>query len=178
NRWALTEADYWTMCIQKTASYTCVAPCRFGAIIAGATKEKLDRLTDMCIHLGVAFQIQDDVLNLIGEESKYGKEIGGDISEGKRTLVLIHLLNACTPEHASRVIEIMSKPREDKHPDEIQEVLGLMDKYGCIQYAQQRSRELAQKAYTKFNQDFSDLPASRAKDIFLHLIHFVIEREY
>ncbi|MCZ6681209.1 MAG: polyprenyl synthetase family protein, partial [Candidatus Poribacteria bacterium] len=45
NRWALTEADYWTMCVQKTASYTCVAPCRFGAIIAGAPQEKLDQLT-------------------------------------------------------------------------------------------------------------------------------------
>lgn len=178
NRWNLTEVDYWAMCVQKTASYTCIAPCRFGAIIAGATEVELDRLTEIGMNLGVAFQIKDDVLNLIGEESKYGKEIGGDIGEGKRTLVLIHLLQSCVKADALRVIEIMSKPREDKQSDEIQEVLGFMEKYDSIRYAQQRSRELAQKASTKFNRDFEYLPDSRAKEIFQQLIHFVIEREY
>ena len=65
-------------------------------------------------NLGVAFQIQDDVLNLIGEERLYGKEIGGDISEGKRTLILIHLLNVCSQTDANRVIEIMSQRRTEK----------------------------------------------------------------
>ena len=178
NRWDLTEADYWTMCVKKTASYTCITPCRVGALIAGASKNETDLFLDMGKNLGVAFQIQDDVLNLIGEERLYGKEIGGDISEGKRTLILIHLLNTCSQTEANRVTEIMGQRREDKHQDEIQEVLALMKRYESIQYAQQRAKTLAQKANAQFNQAFSHLPASQAKDIFLHLINFLIEREY
>ena len=73
NRWDLTEADYWTMCIKKTASYTCITPCRVGALIAGVSKNEIDLFIDMGVNLGVAFQIQDDVLNLIGEENCTGK---------------------------------------------------------------------------------------------------------
>ena len=178
NRWDLTEADYWTMCVKKTASYTCITPCRVGALIAGASKAEIDLFVDIGMNLGVAFQIQDDVLNLIGEETLYGKEIGGDISEGKRTLILIHLLTTCSQTEANRVTEIMDQRREEKHRDEIQEVLALMKQYESIQYAQQHAKTLAQKAYTQFNQVFSHVQASQAKDIFLHLIHFVIEREY
>ena len=178
NRWDLTEADYWTMCVKKTASYTCITPCRVGALIAGTSKNEIDLFVDMGKNLGVAFQIQDDVLNLIGEERLYGKEIGGDISEGKRTLILIHLLNTCSQTEANRVIEIMEQRRENKAPTEIQEVLTLMDRYGSIQFAQQRAKTLAQTASTQFNGALSHLPPTQAKDIFLRLIHFVIEREY
>ena len=178
NHWDLTEADYWTMCVKKTASYTCITPCRVGALIAGASKNEIDLFIDMGKNLGVAFQIQDDVLNLIGEERLYGKEIGGDISEGKRTLILIHLLNTCSQTEANRVTEIMGQRREDKGQDEIQEVLALMERYKSIQYAQQRAKTLAQQAYTQFDQTFSDLPETQAKHIFLQLVHFLIEREY
>ena len=178
NRWDLTSGDYWTMCVKKTASYTCITPCRLGALIAGATREQIAPFDDIGRDLGVAFQIQDDALNLIGEVGQYGKEIGGDISEGKRTLVLIHMLNACTPTETARVVEIMNKPREEKRPEEVQEVLALTEKYGSIQHTQQRSRILANQAYAKFEQEFAYLPGSRAKDSFLPLIHFVIEREF
>ena len=178
NRWDLTEADYWTMCVKKTASYTCITPCRLGARLARASKNEMDLFVDIGMNLGVAFQIQDDVLNLIGEERLYGKEIGGDISEGKRTLILIHLLNNCTQTEANRVTEIMSQSRAEKHQAEIKEVLDLMGRYESIQYAQQRAKTLAQKAYKQFHQTFSYLPPTQAKDKFLQLIHFLIEREY
>ena len=178
NRWDIAEADYWLMCIRKTASYTCITPCRVGALIAGASKNQMDLFFEMGKNLGVAFQIQDDVLNLIGEEKLYGKEIGGDISEGKRTLILIHLLNTCSQTEANRVTEIMGQRREDKHQDEIQEVLALMERYKSVQYAQRRAKTLAQQAYTQFNQTFSYLPETQAKHIFLQLVHFLIDREY
>ena len=178
NRWDLMEADYWMMCVKKTASYTCITPCRLGALIAGSSRDELDQFVEIGINLGVAFQIQDDVLNLIGEEKLYGKEIGGDIGEGKRTLILIHLLNSCSRTDRNRVIEIISQERTEKHRDEIKEVIDLMKRYGSLQYAQQRAKTLAQKAYTQFNETFGYLPRSEAKDNFLHLIHFLIEREY
>ena len=178
NRWNLTEDDYWAMCVQKTAWYTCITPCQLGALAAGASRADVDQFIDIGMNLGVAFQIQDDVLNLIGEVGQYGKEIAGDISEGKRTLVLIHLFASCTEAEAERVIEIMAKHREDKRQIEVEEVLSLMEKYKSIAYAQERSKTLVAEACTQFNQRFVHLPDSRAKSLFLPLVNFVIEREY
>lgn len=178
NQWNLNEDDYWTMCIQKTAWYTCITPCRVGAIIGGASAEEVDVFIELGKSLGVAFQIQDDVLNLIGDVGRYGKEIAGDISEGKRTLVLIHLFNSCTPPEAQNVIEIMARPRTEKTEDDVQSVLQLMQKYNSIEYAQKCSKTLLQEAAEKFNQSFAHLPNNRAKHLFLSLIHFFVEREY
>ena len=178
NQWNLTEDDYWTMCVQKTAWYTSIAPCRLGAITAGAAKADVDHFIDIGQNLGVAFQIQDDVLNLVGDEGQYGKEIAGDISEGKRTLALIHLFNSCSPNEASRVVEIMAKDRHSKSQAEIKEILSLMEKYNSIAYAQTRSKALVGKACAQFTRRFAHIPDSRAKSLFLPLVHFVIERSY
>ncbi len=178
NRWNINEKDYWAMCIQKTAWYTCITPCRVGAIIGGASAEETDVFIELGKTLGVAFQIQDDVLNLIGDVGRYGKEIAGDISEGKRTLVLIHLFNSCTPNEAQTVIDIMARPRTEKTEEEIQSVLQLMHKYNSIQYAQKCSIKLLQEAAELFTQKFAHLPNNRAKQLFLSLIHFFVEREY
>jgi geranylgeranyl diphosphate synthase type II len=84
NRWDLKEDDYFLLCNKKTAWYTCITPCRLGAAIAGASSNKQDLFIPFGSYLGIAFQIQDDILNLDGDEQKYGKESGGDILEGKR----------------------------------------------------------------------------------------------
>ncbi len=68
-----------------------------------ATAEQLETITRFALKLGLAFQITDDTLNLSASEKVYGKEINGDIMEGKRTLILIHLLNSCTPEEMRRM---------------------------------------------------------------------------
>ena len=178
NRWNLAEDDYLTMCIQKTAWYTCITPCRVGAIIGGASEAEIDGLVELGKEIGVAFQIQDDVLNLIGDVGRYGKEIAGDISEGKRTLVLIHLINACTPAEAQHVIDIMARPRQEKTEAQVESVLQLMVKYKSITYAQRRSQALLQEAAGRFNNNFAYLRDGTAKQLFLSLIHFFVEREY
>ncbi|HIC18851.1 TPA: polyprenyl synthetase family protein, partial [Candidatus Poribacteria bacterium] len=68
-RWDVSDEDYWMMCVQKTAWYTCITPCRLGALISGSVQpDQLEQFIHIGTDLGVAFQIQDDVLNLIGEE--------------------------------------------------------------------------------------------------------------
>lgn len=178
NRWNLDEEGYLTMCIQKTAWYTCITPCRVGAIIGGASEAEVDAFIELGKALGVAFQIQDDVLNLIGDVGRYGKEIAGDISEGKRTLVLIHLFNSCAPSEAQHVIDIMARPRAEKTEAEVESVLQLMRKYKSIAYAQQRSKALLQEAAGQFTHNFAHLPDGGAKHLFLSLIDFFVEREY
>lgn len=178
NRWNLTDDDYYAMCGRKTSWYTCISPCRLGAIIAGAADDAIDSFIQIGWNLGIAFQIQDDMLNLIGDEGVYGKEIAGDISEGKRTLVLIHLLSSCTKEEAFEIFSIMNKPREDKLESEIKRILELMSKYDSIEYAKGKAQRLVEEAKNSFNDKFGDLPNAKSKEAFIQLIDFVIDREY
>ena len=96
NQCDLEEADYLRMILKKTCWYTCIHPIRIGALIGSNSKVKSAQFNRFGYFMGTAFQIQDDILNLIAEEKKYGKEISGDIIEGKRTLMLIHLMKNCS----------------------------------------------------------------------------------
>ena len=91
NVWGLDEADYYRMCLKKTSWYTFLYPCRAGLLLAGVNSGNVTRLDRYGWYVGAAFQIQDDVLNLAGDYAAYGKEILGDLQEGKRTLMLIEL---------------------------------------------------------------------------------------
>src|SRR5437870_2044776 len=110
-RWDLSDADYVRMVYKKTAWYTFVAPMLIGGIIAGAPASRLTALRKFAASLGVAFQIQDDVLNLIAAETLYGKEIGGDLWEGKHTLILLHAMRCASAEEQQRAGQVLGKPR-------------------------------------------------------------------
>jgi geranylgeranyl diphosphate synthase type II len=81
NNCELSDDDYLRMTLKKTCWYTCIHPCRIGALIGSRGKIDPNRFNRFGYYLGAAFQIHDDVLNLIGDRAKYGKEIGGDILE-------------------------------------------------------------------------------------------------
>lgn len=176
-RWDLREQDYFTMCEHKTAWYTCITPCRVGAIIANALSEIVDSFIPIGRALGVAFQIQDDILNLIGDEDKYGKEIAGDIAEGKRTLIVIHLLNSCTETEAEEVCAILDKSRNEKTKEDYKRVIELMKRYSSIEYARNQAKQLSTKAKEQFNKVMDHQPETIAKQNFLKLVDFVIERD-
>ena len=79
--------------MHKTCWYTTIHPLRVGAIVGSGGTAELGPLVRFGFHFGAAFQIRDDLLNLVGDEQLYGKEILGDLYEGKRTLPLVHLLS-------------------------------------------------------------------------------------
>ncbi len=112
-RWDLTDDDYLAMVDQKTGWYSFIAPVRIGAIVAGAPGEHIKALEEFAGALGAAFQIQDDVLNLLARESDYGKEIAGDLWEGKHTLILLHALRSMDAGERARALEILDRPRPD-----------------------------------------------------------------
>jgi geranylgeranyl diphosphate synthase type II len=112
-RWDLTDDDYLAMVDQKTGWYSFVAPVRIGAIIAGAPAETIAALEAFAGALGSAFQIQDDVLNLQAREADYGKEIAGDLWEGKHTLILLHALRSMDEADRARALAILDRPRPD-----------------------------------------------------------------
>jgi geranylgeranyl diphosphate synthase type II len=109
--WAQTDRDYLRMVHKKTSHYTFITPVVVGAVVAGEVGEQLGRLRLFATAQGAAFQIQDDVLNLAGDEDRIGKELDGDLWEGKHTLVLLHAVRSCTEAERRRATAILRKRR-------------------------------------------------------------------
>ena len=145
NRWDLTEQDYIAMCINKTAWYTVIGPLRLGGVVGGADAASLKLMVTAGEKLGVGFQIHDDILNLSGDQSKYGKEIGDDLLEGKRTLMLIRLLSLCSEREREKVRAVFALPREQRRK-EAGYVMDLIRKYDTIEYARLMSTRLVGEA--------------------------------
>jgi geranylgeranyl diphosphate synthase type II len=176
-RWDLGEADYYEMCSRKTSWYTVAGPCRLGAIVAGARPEVLDGLREFGLKLGVGFQIQDDVLNLAGDQSKYGKAKLDDILEGKRTLILLHLLEAVNPRERLKVVSIMNKDRGEKTEDDVLYVRSLIEKNDALSYSQKRARELVEEALAILRTvDLSG--ESEAISLLESFSRYVVERQW
>jgi geranylgeranyl diphosphate synthase type II len=111
NIWQLADADYLRMVELKTSWYSFITPLQAGVIAAGGGPDRLAPLEVLGRHLGAAFQITDDLLNLRADPQDYGKEIGGDLWEGKRTLMLLHALRRADPDDRERAVQILAKRR-------------------------------------------------------------------
>lgn len=172
----LDDEDYLEMILKKTCWYTTIYPCRLGALIGTRDGVNLDRYLRFGFFLGAAFQVEDDLLNLVGDPKQYGKEIGGDIWEGKRTLMLIRLFQRAKPGERTRLRRLLSLGRTDRSATEVAWVRSRMDAYGCIADARQMAHGLAGAALHEFSLAFGSLPPSRDKDFVQALATWVIER--
>jgi geranylgeranyl diphosphate synthase type II len=168
--------DYLRMVLKKTCSYTTIFPLRVGALIAGRGQAELDGLSRFAFFLGAAFQIQDDLLNLLGDSRAYGKEIAGDIAEGKRTLMLIHLLGHATTEERGWLKELLGAPRARRGQDEVRDVLALMERYGSIEYGRRFAHACAGAALHEFAAAFAGARPGADRDFIERLCTWVIER--
>jgi len=177
NNCDLSEADYLRMILKKTCWYTCIHPCRIGALIGSGGSADLDSFNRFAYYMGAAFQIQDDALNLEGEHERYGKEIAGDIYEGKRTLMLIHLLNRCSAAERDRVSRFLAKPRQQRSAEQVSWVYDLMLKYKSIKSARTTARHLAGAALREFHVAYGKLPDSKDKQLIEAIILYMIERD-
>jgi geranylgeranyl diphosphate synthase type II len=173
----LDDNDYLRMTLKKTCWYTIIHPCRIGALIAKGRNLNLERFNRFGYYMGAAFQIQDDLLNLIGEREKYGKEIGGDIYEGKRTVPLIHLFTNTDAKEKSELMHFLSLQRVDRSADQIAWVYKLMDKYGSIEHARTCANQLSGAALREFFVAYGDQSESEDKQFIQNIIMYMIERE-
>ncbi len=160
NRWDIGEADYLDLVQRKTAYYTVVSPLRLGALAAGLQPD--ERLSLAGLDLGIAFQIRDDWLNLAGDRAVYGKEIGGDLLEGKRTLMLVHLLNTLATDTRSEVIRLLSQPRAQKTEAQMLSVLDLIRASGSLEYAQEVADRHARRGLDTLAAALAGLPGTEA----------------
>lgn len=171
------DADYSRMSTKKTGWYTCMSPCRIGAVAAGVTEPHLlDRLNEPLRLTGIAFQIQDDILNLIGETEVYGKEALGDLLEGKRTVMMIHLFRECDARTRDRMTEINALPRLEKPFDLALEMLAAMKEAGSIDYAIAHADKLANAGVKRFEADLKWIPETPGKAVLRQVSNYVTTR--
>ncbi len=172
----LGEADYLRMVLKKTCWYTTIYPLRVGALIGTRDGVDLDRYLRFGFFVGAAFQIQDDLLNLVGDEARYGKERDGDLWEGKRTLMIIHLLNAVSAGERVRLSRVLAVPRARRTAEDVRWIRERMERYGSIAYARQVAHGLAGAALHEFSQAYADVADSTDKRFLEALPTWVIER--
>lgn len=168
----IKEKDVLTIHTYKTAYYTFIGPLKVGAILAGAKKNDLKKFEDFGLPLGIAFQLQDDILGIFGEEEKLGKPVGDDIKEGKNTLLFTQVLEKGNPNQIKRIKELWGKKKINI--EEIEEVRKIIRESGSLAYSQKLAYDLAkksQKAILKITKD------KNLQQVYSSLSDFVVKRE-
>jgi geranylgeranyl diphosphate synthase type I len=170
NTFAVSEEDYFKMAGGKTGSLIGIS-CRIGAFSAGAPQKVQDALAGFGEKIGLAFQIKDDILNLTADPEKYKKEIGEDIKEGKRSLIMLKLLSSLDEAERARVSSILAKPEKSK--EEVSMLIGLAREKGAINYAQEVSDELITEAKAQLQM----LDSEAGRETLLLLADYIVKRQ-
>lgn len=168
----IREGQYLQMCAYKTGTLARMA-AKMAAVLCDASDEVVEKLGRFAEAIGIAFQVQDDVLNLVGEafaERKGG--FGEDITEGKRTLIVIHALGKAKPTDRGRLIEILSLHTTDQKVRD--EAIGIIQKYGSIEYAKEFARKMVKESWKEVDQLL--LP-SEAKEKLRAFADYLVERK-
>jgi len=170
----LTADDYLELVLLKSSWYTTIAPLRIGTLIGSDGEAPLRHITRFAVLLGAAFQLTDDVLNLAGHRAAYGKEIAGDLREGKRTLMLLHALaNADEPERAAVVAALHRAGAADAT---VAQLADLIDRHGSVDFAREFARGVADAAAAAFDDAFADAAQPPAAAVIGDLVTYVVER--
>lgn len=165
----LDERAYLDVIERKTATLF-EAAARIGAVLGGAARDHEDALARYGLHLGIAFQIMDDVLDYSGEAGATGKNVGDDLAEGKMTLPLIRTL-AVGPDADVRVIRHAIAERGH---GEFAAVVAALERTGALAWSRERASAMARKA----GADLAGLPSSPEAAALLELAAFAAQRTY
>jgi geranylgeranyl diphosphate synthase type I len=168
---ALNEEDYLQMCAYKTGTLARMA-AKISAVLAGANKELVEKLGFFAESIGVAFQMQDDVLDLTGKEFAEKKGgVGQDITEGKRTLMVIHTLKNASSGERKRLIQILNLHTSNQALRD--EAIALMQKYSAIEHVKSTAARIVEESWKEVDKL---LPQSEAKEKLKAFAEFLIKR--
>jgi geranylgeranyl diphosphate synthase type I len=167
----VSEEQYLQMCSYKTGTLARMA-AKMAAVLAAADEDTTEKMGKFAESVGVAFQIQDDVLDLVGEEFAKGKGgLGMDITEGKLTLIVIHALQKATPADKKEMTRILSLHTTDEALR--RKAIQILQKYGSIEYAKKRAAALVRESWNEVDKV---LVPSEAKKTLKMLADFLINR--
>ncbi len=164
----VTEEQYMDMIYKKTGALIAAAT-KSGAIIGGASDEVILAMEEYGKLIGLAFQIQDDYLDVISDEESLGKPVGSDIVGGKMTLMVVKTLADAPDEDCERLISLL----KENNPNHVGDVINLFNKYDSINYA----HNVAQGNVNKAKQLLEILDDSEAKRALMLIADFVLERQ-
>ncbi|WP_291425440.1 polyprenyl synthetase family protein [Deinococcus sp.] len=173
--WNLQESDYLQMVELKTAYYTVIVPLRLGALAAGLPVNEAFSAAGLA--LGTAFQIRDDVLNLTGDPVKYGKEIGGDLLEGKRTLIVLHWLAQAPAGQKQVFLDQMKRDRPQKDQQVVDQIHHWLLDSGSVDYAQRFANQQATQGMALLEAALMSAPDQEAARQLLGAVHELATRE-
>jgi len=162
------ESEYLNMIYKKTAALIAAAT-KSGAIIGGGTAEQVEALSQYGELIGMAFQIQDDYLDVVSDEEELGKPVGSDIVGGKMTLMVVHTLSAVSPEDKEELISILKSEDESN----TQRAIDIFNKYGSIDY----TRDIALDNVNRAKDLLDVLDDSPAKEALYDLADFMLQRK-
>ncbi|MDH5688677.1 MAG: polyprenyl synthetase family protein [Candidatus Bathyarchaeota archaeon] len=168
----IAEDQYLQMCMYKTGTLARMA-ARMAAVLAGADEDVVQVMGRFAESIGVSFQIQDDILDIVGVEFAKGKGGQGmDISEGKRSLMVIHTLRNASPKDKSRLLTILSMHTLDEKLR--REAIDIIRKYNSVEYAKEVAERLMRESLNEVNRI---LNPSKAKEMLVALANYLIERK-
>jgi len=171
HHWQLNEAEYIDVITEKSAVlFSC--SCSLGGLLAGASESQAKSLGDFGLNAGIAFQITDDLLDIVGDESKTGKTLGTDVDKHKLTLALIHLLKTVDEKEKNNIINSFLDRKDsqyDKHA-----LVEILKRHGSLEYASGRAREFV----TNAKQALAGLKQSDFKDALIETAEFMVGRVF
>lgn len=162
----LSEPEYIDIITEKSASLFS-ACCELGGLSAAADEQKVRLLGCFGQNVGIAFQITDDLLDIIGEETDTGKTLGSDAASNKPTLAVIHLLRTVDEREKAAVIEKLDSPSRGREV-----LVEMLSRSGSLEYAHSRSQEYVEKAI----ESLAGLRESNARDALIEMARFVAVR--
>ena len=136
----LTEKELLNIHRLKSAKYTIDSPLNIGAILAGATEEEQNTLSDYADPLGIAFQLQDDILGVFGDEKQVGKPTSSDIAEGKKTLLIIKACERADKTQHDTIMKYLGNPNITS--DNMDELKEIMIDTGSLEYSKNLAETL------------------------------------
>ncbi len=167
----INEDDYLQMCAYKTGTLARMA-AKLAAVLAGADKKLVDKLGRFTESIGIAFQMQDDVLDLTEKEFAQKKGgLGQDITEGKRSLMVIFALKKANPKDKKRLVEILNMHTSDQKLRD--EAIALLQKYGAMEYVQNKAAKIVEESWKEVDKL---LPATEGKEKLKAFAEFLIKR--
>src|SRR5437867_12260447 len=166
----VTRETYLDIITRKTATPVATA-ARVGALVGHGRAEHVDAAGEYGLNLGIAFQIVDDILDVVGDGARLGKRTGTDLREGNVTLVAIHALNDGSSIDVRSLERLIAKRR--KREEDVQRGLGLLRDSGAIEKARAEAFAFGQLA----KKALDPLPESDAKASMVQLVDYVLSRE-
>lgn len=168
----LTEDEVVSIYRYKTARYSFSLPFSLGAILSEASEDDMSLVEEIGECIGIIFQIQDDKIGLLGDESVIGKPVGSDIKENKKTLYHLYLMNSVNEEEKSRLLGIFGNRGVSQ--EEINYVVSLIRKYNILEKVDKKVKEFAEIAKEKIRKLKVD---DKYKEFLFDLVEYNLRRE-